>query len=102
MKMDKIRKSTFLIGLNDKDEKRQIITDGAARRIIENAFARRYDGATFSEAVGLYMGGFENSIRVEVLWSESAKDAAICEELKKALNQDCIYLEVADVCAAYV
>lgn len=99
--MGKIRKSTFSIGLNDQDTKTQIITDGRAHEIIMDAILRYYpDGATVYDVRGVYRGQIEKTVRVEILFSDETRDALFIEELKKALNQECIALETMDAAAA--
>lgn len=99
--MDTIRKSIFSIGLNDQHEKRQILSDGRAYEIITDALLRYYpDGATIYDARGIYRGQIEKTVRVEILFSDETRDALLIEELKKALNQECIAIETTDAAAA--
>lgn len=99
--MEKIRKSVFSIGLNDQDTKTQIIKDGRAYEIITDAILRYYPGgATIYDARGVYRGQIEKTIRVEILFSDETRDALLIEELKKALNQECIAIETMDAAAA--
>ena len=96
-------KTVFSIGLNDQDKKIQLMSDGRALEIICDAIARNYpDGATLYEARGIYKGVFEKTIRVEVYEAkpDEAARVAFMEEVKKALNQESIAYEVAEVNAA--
>ena len=96
-------KTVFSIGLNDQDKKIQLMSDGRALEVICDAVARNYpDGATLYEARGLYKGVFEKTIRIEV-YEEKTDDGArlsFMEECRKALNQESIAYEVAEVNAA--
>lgn len=99
-----IVKHTLYIGLCDKDSKTQKIGVLAAREIINNlVLSSGYDGATISEAVGIYKHDgsgevvIEPSIRVEVLFAEHRKTIALCEALKAALNQETIAMQIEKV-----
>lgn len=96
-----MRKSTFTIGFNDKDAKRQIMSDEKITETIIKAVSEYYDGATFSESRGIYRGMIEKSLRVEVLDAEEPRDMLLMNELLKALNQESIAYEVAEVNAIF-
>ena len=101
MKKNTTRKTTLIIGFNDKDAKKQLLSDEKINEIIAGCIAEYYEGATFSDCTGIYKGMPEKSKRVEVLFSTEKKDAALCEYLKKALNQECVYIEVEEVAARF-
>lgn len=93
-------KITFYVGLNDKDAKVQIIDSITASRIVERVFSRHdVDGATSTFARGIYKHGdgtiiTEETILVQVFeFGEPIDVAAICEDLKKLLNQESIAVE---------
>lgn len=93
-------KVTFYVGLNDKDAKVQLIDSITASRIVERVFSRHeVDGATTSFARGIYKHGdgtvvTEETILVQVFeFGEPIDVAAICEDLKKLLNQESIAVE---------
>lgn len=93
-----IRKSTFYIGFNDKDAHRQIFTDEKIIGIIDRVILRSYpNGATLTEARGIYRGEVEKSIKAEVLFSEEGADCAVMDELLKALNQESIAIQIEEV-----
>lgn len=93
-------KVTFYVGLNDKDAKVQLIDSITASRIVERVFSRHeVDGATTSFARGIYKHDdgtmvAEETILVQVFeFGEPINVAAICEDLKRLLNQESIAVE---------
>lgn len=93
-------KITFYVGLNDKDAKVQLIDSITASRIVERVFSRHeVDGATSTFARGIYKHGndtiiTEETILVQVFeFGEPIDIAAICEDLKRLLNQESIAVE---------
>ena len=93
-------KITFYVGLNDKDAKVQLIDSITASRIVERVFSRHeVDGATTSFARGIYKHDdstvvAEETILIQVFeFGEPIDVAAICEDLKKLLNQESIAVE---------
>lgn len=93
-------KVIFYVGLNDKDSKTQLIDSITASRIVERVFSRHeVDGATTSFARGIYKHGdgtvvTEETIMVQVFeFGEPIDVAAICEDLKRLLNQESIAVE---------
>lgn len=93
-------KITFYVGLNDKDAKVQLIDSITASRIVERVFSRHeVDGATSSFARGIYKHGdgtiiTEETILVQVFeFGEPIDVAAICEDLKRLLNQESVAVE---------
>ena len=96
-------KFTIITGLNDKDTKTQIInTKEAYNRIIKVLHNNKVEGATFTEAKGLYIHDngeavFENSIKIELLFIEELTAKNICKELKIALNQEAVVLEILNL-----
>jgi hypothetical protein len=93
-------KFTIIAGLNDKDTKKQeITTENAIGKIVEVLKLAKVEGATLTEAKGLYIhedgtAVFENSIKIELLFitEETAKE--ICKLLKTVLNQEAVVLEI--------
>ena len=93
-------KIIFYVGLNDKDSKTKLIDSITASRIIERVFSRHeVDGATTNFARGIYKHGdgtivTEETIMVQVFeFGEPIDVAAICEDLKRLLNQESIAVE---------
>lgn len=88
-------KITCYIGLNDKDEHRQIVsTDDAINSVIGALACENIDGATISEAKGVWQYESEHTLRVEIMDAkiEGVKRAML--SLKKTLNQNAIALNI--------
>ena len=96
-------KFTVIAGLNDKDTKKQeITTEEAYNRIINILYINGVEGATFTECKGFYTHEdgttvFENSIKIDLLFVEEKTVKDICQELKIALNQESIVLEILNL-----
>ena len=96
-------KFTIICGLNDQHTKKQeITTEEAYKKIVEVLHAHKVDGATFTECKGLYIHDdgtpvFENSIKIELLFITKETADAICDDLKIALNQEAVVLEVINI-----
>lgn len=94
-----MNKYILYIGMNDKDTKKQNITVLSAREIIMNTItATGLDGATISEAVGIYKHEdgtiiTEQTLRVEILFATDKHIKSICDTLKQVLNQESIAVE---------
>lgn len=87
--------TTVLIGLNDKDTKKQEIATDIAKSIVACAFASACDGATVSDAIGIYTHNDgkqvqEKSIRVEIFNGDDVKIIEAIHEIKRSLNQESI------------
>ena len=98
-----LHKYILYVGLNDKDTKTQKISLLSAREVIQNTIVGQgLDGATISDAIGIYRhddGTFvtEQSLRVEILFATEEIITTICEQLKTALNQESIAVESKDI-----
>lgn len=98
-----LHKYILYVGLNDKDTKTQKISLLSAREVIQNTIVGQgLDGATISDAIGIYRhddGTFvtEQSLRVEILFATEEIITTICEQLKTALNQESIAVESQDI-----
>ena len=94
-----ITKHILYIGLNDKDTKQQEITTLDAYKIIQNCvIAVGYDGATITEATGIYKHDdgaivIEKSLEVSILCAEDRKTTELVERIKTALNQESIAVQ---------
>lgn len=102
-----MKKWTLYIGLNDQQERRQIIGTAAARRIAEDVFFEATGGATISEARGIYQHDdgstvIENTLRVEVFGADEVKIRYAVDYLKKAFNQESIAVECAEVNSVFM
>lgn len=90
------KKVVLSIGLNDKDLHKQVITEERAMdTIVGNLAKNNIVGATLKMGnVGVYMGELEKSIEVILYEVELTNVMALCEDLKVALNQESIAVEV--------
>ena len=91
--MDRIKKFTLLVGLNDKDTKTRIINKNKAKQTIMDICG----DCTVSEAIGQYTHDdgttvTEKSLRVEILFKELEEVISYCNEIKKELNQESVAL----------
>lgn len=92
-------KYNIYIGLNDKDSKKQeVSTRRAKEKVIKILNANNITGLTIYEVTGVFKHDtgevvFEKSLKVELLEVEEEEVIRSIEELKKALNQECIMLE---------
>ena len=99
----KMLKFTVIVGLNDKDTKKQEVRhEQAYNRIIKILHNNGVEGATFTECKGLYIhengeAVFENSIKIELLFIEETAVKNICKELKIALNQESVIMETINL-----
>lgn len=94
--MERIKKHTLLIGLNDKDTKKQIISLRKAKQIVMDICG----DCTVSDAIGKYTHDDgteikEKSLRVEMLFKADNEVISIAKHLKKELNQESIALSVS-------
>jgi len=96
-------KFTVIVGLNDKETKKQeISTEKAYNIIFKTLLNNGIEGATLTEAKGFYTHNngeivIENSIKIEMLFIEKSTASAIAKELRKILNQESVVLEVAEL-----
>ena len=87
------------IGLNDKDTKRQEITNLDAKTRISSILFRYFpNGFTLQECQGLYKHKdgtvvCENTIKVILLCHTNGMIFEIIQDLKRELNQECIAVE---------
>lgn len=86
----------IIVGLNDKDTRRQETPTERAKQIIAGIVLEYADGATLTECDGIYKhndGGivFEKSIKIEIAGISKENAERIASEAKKALNQESIY-----------
>lgn len=93
-----MKKHILYIGLNDKEEKKQLFTTEKALSIVEGIFLDVIGGATISEARGIYTHEngqkvVENTLRVETFGADDDAIRFCVEYLKKALNQESIAVE---------
>lgn len=96
------------IGLNDKDTKRQELSNLEAKAEI-SAILFRYcpDGFTLQECQGMYKHDdgtvvCENTIKVILLGYNMSMIYEIIEDLKRKLNQECIAVERIETYVKFV
>ena len=80
----------FYIGLNDKDEHIQVISNATAIKIIKKEFI----AATITLGFGIWMDEVEPCLVVDIIDS-SANESNILNKMdviKEKLNQDCIMM----------
>jgi hypothetical protein len=92
-KFDKLKKFTLLIGLNDKDTKKQVVSFTKAKELV----LKTCGDCTISKAKGYYTHEDgtkvnENTLRVELLFKADNEVLSMCKKLKKELNQESIAL----------
>lgn len=94
--MELLQKVILSIGLNDKNEHKQVIEDLTAHDLILKAVSRAgINGATLTTGLlGVYEGEKEKSCQLVLYDVEFAKVEKLCELLKVALNQQCIAVEI--------
>ena len=82
------------IGLNDKDEHRQLISEDLARAFIGSKFA---EGCTIYRANGFYCGESEKSLIVIVYAAKSEKDKILqaAEDIRYIMNQEQVIVNVS-------
>ena len=93
--METIKKYVLLVGLNDKDTKKQHTNKNTAKKRIMAICG----DCTISDAVGHYTHSdgteiIEKSLRVELLFKSDNEVIGYCQQIKKELNQESIALSV--------
>lgn len=89
----RIARHTLIVGLNDKDTKKQVCNRHTAKRVIMNIVG----DCTISDAIGRYThedGSIvnEKSVKVELLFKADNEVMAYAQQIKKELNQESIAL----------
>lgn len=91
----------ILVGLNDKDTKKQKIKTKKAYKIINNLLFKKYNlpGATLQDAKGFYLHNDgsnvlieESTISIILLFIDDSTINNIVEDLKSELNQESILI----------
>lgn len=93
-----MNKFTLYLSLNDKDTKTQLINTVEAYKIACNLVMKSFEGATISEATGIYKhddGTFvtESTLRIEILFAEEREIKSLVDILKKVFNQESIAVQ---------
>ena len=103
-----MKKITISVGLNDKVSKvQEIATDAAKGIIINNIFAVGLEGATITMGTGIYTHEngqtvTEKTIICTFYGAEFEKIKALCEILKKDLNQESIAVEITEINSIFI
>ena len=92
-----MEKFTLFIGLNDGKTGKQIFTTAEAKQTVIKCALEYVDGLTISDAVGVYMGAVENSLRVEFMYTTRDAVEKIAAAVKIALNQNSILLQQENI-----
>lgn len=100
-------KHTLFIGLNDKDTKQQVTPSRNIKALIRLMTKNGYTGGTISQAEGFYThqdGSFttEKTIRVEIIDADAVKTTNLINDIKVALNQECVGLQEEVVKTSFV
>lgn len=95
-----MKKITLLIGLNDKDTKRQEIQFTVAMGILADYIAHNIGFGTLSQAAGVYTHDDgatvqETSIRAEFFTDDVEKILEFARFAKSTLNQESVAMEVS-------
>lgn len=95
-----MNKITLLIGLNDKDTKKQEISFTVALGILADYIAQNVGFGTLSQAAGVYTHDNgatvqETSIRAEFFTEDVEKIIEFARFAKSTLNQESIAMEVS-------
>lgn len=99
IKSKKIKKDVLFIGLNDKNTKKQEISNKKAYQIICKTLKNQgLDGFTISQNKGVYIhqnGDVteENTYKIEIVFASDLQINNIIKELKTLLNQETILKE---------
>ncbi len=91
----------LIVGLNDKDTRKQEITTEQATQALAGIILKYTDGATLTECKGIYKhenGGivFETSIKIEISGITKETAERIASEAKIALNQESIFFQTLE------
>lgn len=95
-------KTTFFVGLNDKDTKKQELPTIECVKRIENIFNTLTEGATLKECRGVYKHTdgtkiVENTIECICYDLQENRIAGIAQALKSALNQESVLIEKTQI-----
>ena len=91
-------KYIIYVGLNDKDTKKQKIDTLSAYNLTNNILLNYVEGATVTQSKGIYkhQNGnvvIENTLIIELLFTDKQTVETIAKELKIALNQESIAIQ---------
>lgn len=91
-------KYILYVGLNDKDTKTQKIDTLSAYNLTNNILLNYVEGATVTQSKGIYKHNngnivIENTLVIELLFTDKTTVETIAKELKMALNQESIAIQ---------
>lgn len=91
-------KYILYVGLNDKDTKTQKIDTLSAYNLTNNILLNYVEGATVTQSKGIYKHNngnivIENTLIIELLFTDKTTVETIAKELKIALNQESIAIQ---------
>lgn len=91
--MSKMLRHTLIVGLNDKDTKKQVMARHAAKKLIMGIVG----DCTISDAIGHYTHEdgsevSEKAIKVELLFKADNEVVCYAKQIKKQLNQESVAL----------
>ena len=93
-----MEKFILYVGLNDKDTKTQKIDTLSAYNLTNNILLNYVEGATVTQSKGIYKHNngnvvIENTLIIELLFTDTTIVEQIANDLKKALNQESIAIQ---------
>ena len=93
-----MEKYILYVGLNDKDTKTQKIDTLSAYNLTNNILLNYVEGATVTQSKGIYKHNngnviIENTLIIELLFTDNNTVNKIANDLKKALNQESIAIQ---------
>ena len=91
-------KYILYVGLNDKDTKTQKIDTLSAYNLTNNILLNYVEGATVTQSKGIYKHNngnvvIENTLVIELLFTDKTTVETIAKELKMVLNQESIAIQ---------
>ena len=97
-----MKKYTLYLGLNDKDTKKQEVNYFDAYKLVNSIVFSRVNGATFSKREGYYKHEdgtlvIENTICIELLFTDFETVKEIVALLKETFNQESIAVQTQTI-----
>ena len=97
-----MKKFTLYLGLNDKDTKTQLISTEEAYKMVNFILLNHVEGATIFQARGFYKHDdgtqvIENTLRIELLFTDVETVKKIVALLKDVFNQESVAVQIEEV-----